>query len=120
MIIAGAAKCRFCGAVFDPRLKRSTTGAPKNQKGFAITSMVLGIISMVTGCIGIAVGIAAAVFGGIALNGMKRSGISDGRGMAIAGITLGIIAVIGWTILYIVIFTVFSNMQHNMPPPRFH
>jgi hypothetical protein len=119
MIIARAVKCRFCGAIFDPRLRRAAgRGRPQSQNGFAITSMVLGIVGIFTGCIGIVFGITATVFGFVALNGMKRSGNREGRGMAVTGIVLGIIDAVGWTIVYIVIFTVAANM-HNFPPPRF-
>ncbi len=51
MIVAAAAKCRFCGAVFDPRLTGlSSMPGGQNYQGFAVTSMVLGIVSILTGC----------------------------------------------------------------------
>ena len=59
-------------------------------KGFAITSLVLGIVSLVLFCIpylAILCAIAAIVFGVI---GLKKAG----KGMAIAGLILGIVALI--------------------------
>lgn len=59
------------------------------NKGFSITSMVLGIISIVLFCIwylSIPCAILAIIFGVV---GMKKGA----KGMAIAGLVLGIIAV---------------------------
>ena len=100
IIIAGAAKCRFCGAVFDPRLRTSSMQGGQNYRGFAITSMVLGILSLF--CCGPVFGIAAIVFGVIAGNGMKASRNIDGKGMATAGVVLGIIGAVLGVIIAII------------------
>ena len=71
MIVAGTAKCRFCGAVLDPRLRGSSVSGGQSYKGFAITSMVLGILSLF--CCGPVFGIAAIIFSVVASNGMKTS-----------------------------------------------
>jgi hypothetical protein len=60
-------------------------------KGFAITSLVLGILSLVAFYGGIVLGPLAIIFGAISL--AKRRG---GRGMAIAGLVCGIIASLVW------------------------
>jgi Domain of unknown function (DUF4190)/Septum formation len=72
-----------------------TPGAPyapapaPGTDGFAITSLVTGILSLSVIAIG---------FGIAALRRIKRTGRS-GRGLAIAGIVLGIIGTIGWSIV---------------------
>jgi len=78
---------------------------PKNS-GFAIASMVLGIIGIVFGIIpglalaGIICGIIAIILGIVGKNTIDNSnGQLTGRGMATAGLVLGIITV-GLDILF--------------------
>ncbi len=69
----------------------------KNRNGFAIASLVLGILSIVLSClwfISIPCGILAIIFGGL---GMK----SEKRGLAIAGIVTGIIGTIALIIILV-------------------
>ncbi len=74
--------CHYCG--FD-YTTHSRPGAAINVNGFAIASMVLGIVWIYW--IG---SILAIVFGHIALRQIKESnGHRSGRGMAIAGLVLG-------------------------------
>ena len=70
----------------------SPYGQPRTS-GLAITSLVLGIVAIVTSCVGIGVllGIAAVILGVIALGQMKEPGVG-GRGMAIGGIVTGALA----------------------------
>jgi hypothetical protein len=69
--------------------------APQKTNGFAIASLVFGIIGGV---------LLALVFGYIALSQIKRSGGQQGgRGLALAGVTLG------WVWLGIVIILVAVN-----------
>ena len=117
MIAAGAPKCRFCGAVFDPRLRGSGSSMQRgqSQQGLAITSMVLGILSL-CGCFGPVSGIAAVIIGVVAGNGMKRSKNFEGKGMATAGVVMGIIGAILWTIimiLYVVLIVTAVNAQQQ-------
>lgn len=66
--------------------------APQGSAGLAIASMVLGICAVVFGCcftwLGIILGLVGLILGGVALS--KKT---PGRGMAIAGLVLSIIAV---------------------------
>jgi len=66
---------------------------PTKTSGLAIASLVLGITSYVPGCccvlIGAPLAIGAAVCGFIAL-GQINAGRVSGKGMAIAGIVLGL------------------------------
>ena len=66
--------------------------APAHGKGFAITSLVLGIVSFL--CLPIITGTLAIIFGAIAL--AKNH---DGKGMAKAGLICGIIGVAAWIIM---------------------
>ena len=58
--------------------------------GFAITSCVLGLVSLFTYAGGIILGSMAITFGHLALARMKRDPQNvKGKGLAIAGLTLG-------------------------------
>jgi len=68
--------------------------------GYAIASMVLGIVGLVfgfipgLGVIGLICGVVAIILGVVGKNAIDRSnGELNGRGMATAGIVLGIITV---------------------------
>jgi hypothetical protein len=61
--------------------------------GFAITSFILGVIGLFV--FGIPLGILAVVFGGIALSRYKKNPNEKLKGLAIAGLIIGIIAIIG-------------------------
>jgi hypothetical protein len=74
------------GANVPPTSSPLPTGAPRT--GLAVTSLVLGILSMI--CFLILTGIPAIICGHIALNRARRlPGAYGGSGMAIAGLVLG-------------------------------
>jgi predicted RNA-binding Zn-ribbon protein involved in translation (DUF1610 family) len=115
LIIATAAKCRFCGAIFDARLCGSSSRQHgQSYHGFAVTSLVLGILALPTACFGIVFGIVAIIFSAIASNGMKKSRNFEGKGMATAGMVMGIIGAVGWTIIYVLIFMFVLPMSHRL------
>ncbi len=63
----------------------------RTTNGFAVAALVLGIAVLCTGIFG---GILAVIFGNLALARIDESqGTEKGRGMAIAGIVLGWIAI---------------------------
>ena len=103
-IIATAAKCRFCGAVFDSRLRGTSMHRGQSYQGFAITSMVLGILGLIGCWCGPVLGIVAIIFGVVANNGMKKSNNFEGKGMATAGVVMGIISTVLWTLFIILYF----------------
>ena len=72
---------------------------PEEPAGFAIASLVLGIISLVLSCtmINIITGILALVFGIVHMVKYQSR-----KGMAIAGIVLGIISIVIMIILIVV------------------
>jgi hypothetical protein len=85
-----AVVCRHCG--YDYRTQTiggptTTTVVATKANGFAIASMVLGILWL--WWIG---SVLAIIFGFVALNQIKKSdGTQTGKGMAIAGLVLGFI-----------------------------
>ncbi|HEX4054583.1 MAG TPA: DUF4190 domain-containing protein [Tepidisphaeraceae bacterium] len=66
--------------------------APRRSNGFAIASLVLGIL----GCIPFLTGLLAIVLGVIGIRKTRDSSVG-GKGLAIAGMILGIISVLGWS-----------------------
>jgi len=79
---------------------------PKLPKGFAVASLVLGIIGLVFSLtpIGIGIGlicdILGIIFGGVGISKAKR-GQASGKGMAMAGLIcaiIGIFIVVMWII----------------------
>lgn len=71
-------------------------GAPaRAPQGMAISSLVLGIIGLLLACVafGAVFGIVAVILGVVALGRVKR-GVGGGRGLAIAGIVTGAIALL--------------------------
>lgn len=78
--------------------ENTTTNTPTNErKGFNITSLILGIVSIISCCawyISLPTGIIAIIF---SIAGKKDAG----RGMGVAGMIMGIIGTI-LTILWIV------------------
>lgn len=84
------------------------TMSPRTTNGFAVASLVLGIVFV--GGIG---SILALVFGYLAKNQIDRShGVEGGRGMAIAGIVLGWVGVA--VVLLMILLMVIGVMA--MPP----
>ena len=68
---------------------------PAQKQGLSITAMVVGIVGAVFSWVpflGLVLGIIAATFGGVALY-MGQQGKQGGKGMAIAGLVLGIFAI---------------------------
>ncbi len=79
--------------------------APVRNNPFAITALVLGIVQFVLGLAlvgNIVAAIPAIIFGAIALKQIRLRG-ERGRGMAIAGLVLGILGVIYFALIIIVI-----------------
>jgi hypothetical protein len=81
---------------------------------FAIVSLVASLLGWV--CVGIG-SILGVVFGFLALNQIKQTGQS-GRGLAIAGIAIGIISIVGGIIYWIIVMiTAGTNTQVNTGTP---
>ena len=72
----------------------------KSHRGMALASLILALLG---------VSPLAIIFGAIALGGMKVDDNEDGKGMAIAGVVLGIIHVVAVVIIVIVVIVVAST-----------
>ena len=80
----------------------STGNTTSERKGFNITSMILGIISVVSFCwwyLSIPAGIVAIIF---SIAGKKDAG----RGMGVAGLVLGIIGLVLCVIAYLYVILI--------------
>lgn len=79
----------------------------ESKKGFAITSLVLGIISLLCCCIGILwpLAIVAIIFGVISL--VQKKG---GKGMAIGGIITGAVSFVLSLLMFISIVATFNTI----------
>ena len=76
-----------------------TGGQVLKTSGYAIASLVSGLVGLVT-CCAFVPSILEVVFGGIALPSIQR-GEARGRGLAIAGIVLGVIGLIAGIVVLI-------------------
>ena len=61
-------------------------------------------------------GVIAIILGSVAMNGMKRTGNMQGRGMALAGLILGIIDIVSGAAIAMVWI---HNMHHAVRPHGF-
>jgi hypothetical protein len=100
---------KFCQACGTPKLSVTPTPPPpvatsqtsspaaRQTSGLAVAALVTGIIGFVfpPGTI------LAMVLGGIALSQIKKTPDMSGRGIAIAGLVLGIVTVVGWAMLIV-------------------
>lgn len=69
------------------------TAGGTRTNGMAIASLVLGIIGLVACCLFVP-SLLAIVFGAVAMNQCKNDPTYTGRGMAIAGLIVGVVAVV--------------------------
>jgi hypothetical protein len=76
--------------------------AETSHRGMAIAALVLSICGLF--CFGFITGLLAVIFAAVALSGMGKTRNDDGKGMAITGLVLGIIDIIGWLIWLAVVF----------------
>src|SRR5436190_10270893 len=104
---AEAVICRFCRYDFrmgmvPPAAPYAPAYVPQRTNGFAIASLVLGIVNMGIGSI------LALIFGYKAKREIDESGgTQTGRGLAVAGIVLGYVGIamfVIWLILFLTVF----------------
>jgi hypothetical protein len=97
---------------------------PAQHLGLSITSMVLGIVSFCCCSAGVLTAIPALILGLIVLTGMKRSGDTRGKGMAITGVVLGSVYLALFTLVIIMAVlhpgghstTYFRSFRSTTPP----
>ncbi len=63
----------------------------QGSNGFAVASLVLGIVGLVACCLWVPQ-LLAVIFGAIALSQLKSNPTQQGRGMAIAGLVMGMLS----------------------------
>jgi Domain of unknown function (DUF4190) len=83
---------------------------PTTTNGFAVAALVLGIVAAIffwTVVLGIALGILAIIFGAIAMSRTNTG--APNKGLATAGIVLGIVSVVG-SIAFVVLL---ASAAHN-------
>lgn len=85
-----ANNCARCGVPFT--MEGTVADATGATNGYCIASLVLGLIGLPAGCTGI-VPLLAIVLGVVGLGQVARAG-GGGRGMAYAGIALGLVGVL--------------------------
>jgi hypothetical protein len=84
------------------------------KKGFAIASLVCGLLFWL-GFPGFILSILAIVFGIIQLKNIKKTpGQYGGRGMAIAGLILGIIGIVVFLVLTLVLGLLFAGSMASL------
>jgi hypothetical protein len=88
---------------FIPNLKPKALREGGTYNGFAIASMVLGILALVTYYGAFVFGVLAIIFGAIALKRIRNNPDQKGRGMAIAGLICGIVALTAMLIVFTLI-----------------
>jgi len=83
--------------------------------GLAITSMICGILGIVIPYLGFILAVLAIVFGAIAIHQTGSQPNLGGRGMAIAGLVLGILAIAMWVIIISLVaaFGVATDSSYN-------
>jgi len=69
----------------------------ERTSGMAITALVMGLVGLILNF----VSILAIIFGAIALGQLNKDPSLKGKGMAVAGLVLGIVVFIVWIILII-------------------
>ena len=104
--------CRKCGSQFSdatpmPPPTPATTTQPrqnevvtKRKSGFAVASLILGIVGLIISpCL-----IFGIVFGAVALGQTGKNHQLSGRGMALAGLCISVIGIILWVLAIIFFF----------------
>ncbi len=86
-----------------PQVQVVYTPQPARTSGMAVTSLVLGILSIMGGAIIFLPPIFGVIFGHLALGQCRRDPGLGGRGMAIAGLVLGYLTLAIW-LLWILFF----------------
>lgn len=84
------------GAYPPPQYPGFPPAPPGPSNGLAVASLVVGIIAVITSplVVGLGLGIAAIAMGVTARRRIKRGAATDGGGLALGGVMLGIVATI--------------------------
>jgi hypothetical protein len=86
---------------------------PQSGNGFAVTALVLGLISLFLSWfpgVDWVLGALAIIFGAVGISTARRRG-GTGMGMAIAGLVLGVVTAVLGIIFWAVIYAGFGGTQ---------
>jgi len=90
---------------------REEEGAGGSNKTLAILGMIFGILGCISYCAGPFFGLAGVICSAIALSKIKKdSATYGGKGMAVAGLICGIVAVVVWTAYFILYAAALSSI----------
>jgi hypothetical protein len=81
--------------------------APRGSNGPAIASLILGII----GCVPFITGLCAVLLGIVGIRKSSREPLIGGKGLAIAGLILGLLSITGWGIISGVLGTMYVQSK---------
>ena len=68
----------------------------RKTSGLAVASFVLSLVGIF--CVGFITGTLAVIFGGVAISKISKNPGLKGNGLAVAGLVIGIVDIIGWVI----------------------
>ena len=109
-----SAFCFKCGGALQPAappFQAQPYAVERKTSGFAISGLILGIISFFLGFLYLIFPILAIIFSGIGIGQTGKNHAVGGRGMAVAGLVCGIISLIGWILLFVfsVVYSINSS-----------
>ena len=80
--------------------------------GMAVTSFVLGLVGIFLPLV--IPGVLAVIFGAVALNAIAKDAQLKGKGLAIAGLVIGIVDATVWIIALVMLW---GGIMASLPPP---
>ena len=80
----------------------------QRTSGLAVASLVLGILSLLIPFVSLILGPLAIIFGGVSISQTVRDSTLSGRGMAIAGLVLGLIGAGFWVFIALMAWVIWS------------
>ena len=104
-IVEGSNFCQKCGAAITQLEAQPQSGQlviKTRTDSFSVLAIILGILGFFFGPLSIG----AIVFGALGISKTGRDSNARGRGIAIVGLVLGIVIVVGW--IAFIIFWVFD------------
>ncbi|CAA6676359.1 MULTISPECIES: DUF4190 domain-containing protein [unclassified Lentimonas] len=89
--------------------------APVQQttSGLAITSMIMGIISLIGGAFFLFPPILAIIFGHISLSSIRNNPSVGGRGMGVAGLVMGYICIVMFVLVGLMAIPAFNKVRES-------
>ena len=84
--------------------------------GLAVASLILGILGLISPCIGLLFSLMSVIFGATALKAIGKSRVNlGGRGMALSGLVMGTIGLALWGLFFLYYFGTLAGIGLNAP-----